>query len=180
MLSLNKVLSASAILLLLNACGTKSSKKDRDAAPNPETTAGVACTYSVNGKTLEGKTQEECDQLKEEFEKATDSAASVLPTAPSAKESPTAPGESQVTCAFSIDGKLYEGKSQVECDQLKKDLGITVNVPSVASPEPAASSSQSPTSVSNVTCAFDINGQLHEGKSQAECDKLKKDLGFQF
>ncbi|WP_324964311.1 hypothetical protein [Oligoflexus sp.] len=43
MLSLNKVLSASALLLLLTACGTKSSKKDRDASQNPNTeTSGDA------------------------------------------------------------------------------------------------------------------------------------------
>ncbi len=140
----------------------------------------VACSYSINGKKFEGKSQEECDRLKKDFEK--EAAAVGVPLPPSTP-APTAPagGQAQVACAFNINGKLYEGKSQAECDKLKKDLGITISVPSlpvpaqVPTPAPAAS-----TPATNVACAFNINGKLYEGKTQAECDKLKKDLGLQF
>jgi hypothetical protein len=46
----------------------------------------------------------------------------------------------------------------------------------VPNPAPAPA----PGTSTNVACAFNINGKLYEGKTQAECDKLKKDLGLQF
>jgi hypothetical protein len=66
---------------------------------------------------------------------------------------------------------------------LKKDLGITMNFPPIPAPSvpavPAVPSAPS-APATDVACAFNINGKLYEGKSQAECDKLKKDLGLQF
>jgi hypothetical protein len=145
--------------------------------------SAVACSFSVNGKTVEGQSQEECERLKKDFEKA---AGSVSVPSPLPPQAPATSGQSQVACAFNINGKLYEGKSQAECDQLKKDLGITTNVPTLPAPVPAPVPAPAPApapsqgSDAKVACAFNINGQLYEGKSQAECDKLKKDLGLQF
>ncbi len=140
----------------------------------------VACSYSINGKKFEGKSQEECDRLKKDFEKEAAAAGVPVPPSAPAPASPAA-GQTQVACAFNINGKLYEGKSQAECDKLKKDLGITISVPSLPVPAqvplPAPATS---TAASDVACAFNINGKLYEGKTQTECDKLKKDLGLQF
>jgi len=199
---------AAALLLLLTACGTSPSEQSRQPAVKPTTDstnsssetvapteaptdvqsgfvrvdAGegqsvVACSYSINGKKAEGKSQAECDQLKKDFEKS--AGAGSVPVPPVAS-TPAAPGNTQVACAFNINGKLYEGKSQAECDKLKKDLGITVNVPSIPAPTQTPAPAQGSTPATNVACAFNINGTLYEGKSQAECDKLKKDLGLQF
>lgn len=145
--------------------------------------SAFACSYSINGKTFEGRSQEECERLKKDFEKAAGSTGVPLPPAAPA---PTVPAgsDTQVACAFNINGKLYEGKSQAECDKLKKDLGITLNVPSIPAPAPVIvpkpAPAPAPGSSTNVACAFNINGKLYEGKTQAECDKLKKDLGLQF
>jgi hypothetical protein len=141
--------------------------------------SAFACSYSINGKTVEGKSQEECDRLKKDFEKAAGSVSVPVPPAAPVPATPAAPaaGDTQVACAFNINGKLYEGKTQAECDKLKKDLGITMNIPTIPAPAPAPVPAQPAT---NVACAFNINGQLFEGKTQAECDKLKKDLGLQF
>jgi hypothetical protein len=100
--------------------------------------------------------------------------------APSAQPAPgqTPGGTSQVACSFNINGKLYEGKSQAECDKLKKDLGLETAQPSTPAVPTAPAAGQSPSS--QVACSFNINGKLYEGKSQAECDKLKKDLGLSF
>lgn len=144
-----------------------------------------ACSYSVNGKTVEGKSQEECERLKKDFEKA---AGSISVPVPPAIPAPSVPAgsDTQVACAFNINGKLYEGKSQAECDKLKKDLGITMNIPTIPAstpvivPAPTPAPAPAPGTSTNVACAFNINGKLYEGKTQAECDKLKKDLGLQF
>jgi hypothetical protein len=205
MLILKNVMSAAALLLLLNACGTSSQESPRRVSQTPKTdtvagasTTGVptaekeaadaqasyvrvdaadgqsafACSYSINGKTVEGKSQEECERLKKDFEKAAGSIG--VPSAPAA-------GQTQVACAFNINGKSYEGKTQAECDKLKQDLGITMNIPSipVPAPTPTPAPTQPQTSV-NVICQFNINGKSYQGKTQAECDKLKKDLGLQF
>ncbi len=200
MLSLKHLFTATALLVLMNACGSspQTSTGDASIAPQVESNetnvdplnaearsavvmadapnggSAVACSYSINGKNSEGKTQEECDRLKKEFDKL--AAASSIP-APLPVPSAAAPGSSQVACSFNINGKLYEGKTQAECDKLKKDLGITTTLPSIPAPAPAPAPS-APV-VSNVACAYNINGKLYEGKTQAECDKLKKDLGFQ-
>lgn len=145
--------------------------------------SAFACSYSINGKTVEGKSQEECERLKKDFEKAAGAIGVPLPPAVPA---PTVPAgsDTQVACSFNINGKLYEGKSQAECDKLKKDLGITLNVPSIPAPAPVIvpkpAPAPAPGTSTNVACAFNINGKLYEGKTQAECDKLKKDLGLQF
>jgi hypothetical protein len=138
-----------------------------------------ACSYSINGKTLEGKSQEECERLKKDFEKA---AGSISVPVPPAIPAPSVPAgsDTQVACAFNINGKLYEGKSQAECDKLKKDLGITMNIPTLPAPTPVIVPAPASGTSTNVACAFNINGKLYEGKTQAECDKLKKDLGLQF
>lgn len=145
--------------------------------------SSFACSYSINGKTVEGKSQEECERLKKDFEKAAGSIGVPVPPAVPAPSVP-AGGDTQVACAFNINGKLYEGKSQAECDKLKKDLGITLNIPSIPAPAPAPvivpAPAPAPGTSTNVACAFNINGKLYEGKTQAECDKLKKDLGLQF
>jgi hypothetical protein len=209
MLFWKNLIPAAALLLLLNACGTSSDtarhaneapeKGTTTNAPEAQAPAGktdaaakpsgyvqveaadgqsvVACSFSVNGKTVEGKTQEECDRLKKDFEKETGAVPVPTPVPPQA---PAGSGESQVACAFNINGKLYEGKSQAECDKLKKDLGITTSVPTLPAPVPAPAPAPSQGSETKVACAFNINGKLYEGKSQAECDKLKKDLGLQF
>lgn len=100
--------------------------------------------------------------------------------APSAQPAPdsTPGGTSQVACAFNVNGKLYEGKSQAECDKLKKDLGLGSELPSTPTPPTAPSAGEKPST--QVACAFNINGRLYEGKSQEECDQLKKDLGLSF
>ncbi|HET9235754.1 MAG TPA: hypothetical protein VFO10_00805 [Oligoflexus sp.] len=145
--------------------------------------SAFACSYSINGKTVAGKSQEECERLKKDFEKA---AGSIGVPVPPAIPAPTVPAgsDNQVACAFNINGKLYEGKSQAECDKLKKDLGITMNIPTIPAPAPVIvptpAPAPAPGTSTNVACAFNINGKLYEGKSQAECDKLKKDLGLQF
>jgi hypothetical protein len=145
--------------------------------------SAFACSYSINGKTVEGKSQEECERLKKDFEKA---AGAISVPVPPAIPAPSVPAgsDTQVACAFNINGKLYEGKSQAECDKLKKDLGITMNIPTLPAPTPVIVPAPAPTPApgtsTNVACAFNINGKLYEGKTQAECDKLKKDLGLQF
>jgi hypothetical protein len=139
----------------------------------------VACSYSINGKTVEGKSQEECDRLKKDFEKAAGSVGAPVPPAAPVPSTPAA-GQTQVACSFNINGTLYEGKTQAECDKLKKDLGITMNFPPIPAPSVPAVPSAPSAPATDVACAFNINGKLYEGKSQAECDKLKKDLGLQF
>ncbi len=144
----------------------------------PDGGSAIACAYNINGKLSEGKTKEECDKLKKEFEKAVGTAA--VPSAPS-----TGGTSSQVACSFNINGKLYEGKSQAECDKLKKDLGITLSIPSLPSTPKAPAQTPVPSTpsagtVTDVACAFNVNGKLYEGKTQEECDKLKKDLGISF
>ncbi|WP_141733458.1 hypothetical protein [Oligoflexus tunisiensis] len=47
-------------------------------------------------------------------------------------------------------------------------------------PETATAPAQDSSSIIQVNCAFNINGKSYVGNSKAECDKLKKDLGFQF
>jgi hypothetical protein len=144
MLSLKKVLTAAALLLLVNACGTTPTENARQVKPTPktestpqspqtETTSGTAgssdaqagyvrvdaadgqsafaCSYSINGQTFEGRSQEECERLKKDFEKAAGSTGVPLPPAAPAPSVP-AGSDTQVACAFNINGKLYEGKSQ--------------------------------------------------------------------
>jgi hypothetical protein len=100
--------------------------------------------------------------------------------APASQPAPgqAAGGSSQVACSFNINGKLYEGKSQAECDKLKKDLGLDSALPAPSIPTAPAAPSAGGTPSTQVACAFNINGTLYEGKSQAECDKLRKDLGL--
>ena len=81
-----------------------------------------------------------------------------------------------VACAFSINGKNYEGKSEAECDKLKAEL----NIPGAKKPLPLPASpvANPPASSQKVSCAFSVNGKDYTGSTQAECDKLKQDLGI--
>jgi hypothetical protein len=54
----------------------------------------------------------------------------------------------------------------------------TPAAPSAAAPTPTPA--QDPDANVQVNCAFNINGKSYVGNTKAECDKLKKDLGFQF
>jgi hypothetical protein len=209
MFSLQRILSSTALVLVLNACGSQVSESQRHSTDSssprdrsneqasigatsdmvngnssfartqdPNQVKSVVCSYSVNGKTWEGKSKEECDRLKAAFEKSAQLPTTPLPGTPSAsKPSDT---NKQVACSFNVNGQLYEGKNQAECDKLKADLGI--DTPSLPAPAPNSTPAPKPSTSSSVeiSCAFNINGKLFEGKSQAECDKLKQDLGFQF
>ncbi|HYX38442.1 MAG TPA: hypothetical protein VE954_35515 [Oligoflexus sp.] len=208
MFSWKNALPLVALVVLLNACGTSPAESERGAVPSqsrvtPADASGAqdpvrtevptdmqssyvqvdgadgqsvfACSYSINGKTVEGKSKEECDRLKKDFEKA---AGTPSVPAPAAPQTPPASGQTQVNCAFNINGKSYVGNSQAECDKLKKDLGLGGTAPTTPASPPAPSQGSTP--ATNVACAFNINGKSYVGNSQAECDKLKKDLGLQF
>ncbi|MFW7381368.1 MAG: hypothetical protein ACOH5I_21340 [Oligoflexus sp.] len=93
-----------------------------------------------------------------------------------------APGGNQVVkCAFNINGVLYEGNSQAECDQLRAQLGINVGQTPTLPTTPKQPTLATPPANGEqnvVRCAFNINGVLYEGNSQAECDQLRRDLGL--
>lgn len=80
-------------------------------------------------------------------------------------------------CSYSINGETLNGSSKAECDALKEQLAATKESNSPNAPQPAEESHENTTNTM-VQCSFNINGELFEGDSKEECDKLKKDLGI--
>jgi hypothetical protein len=175
---------------LFLACGQEQDSDQRgyvayqaQEANSHQGNAVVHCSFQIDGQSYEGKSQAECDKLKEEL-----GIDFKLPNTPSPKPVQEKEESNVVHCAFNVNGELYEGKSQAECDQLKKDLGIELpplpnppsTPPSQPTPPPPPPSQPNDPGQGDVVvrCAFNINGVLYEGNSQAECDKLRQDLGL--
>ena len=92
-------------------------------------------------------------------------------------------GQEATACSFVVNHQSYSGKTVAECEKLKKDLAISIpsTIPTPTAPvvvKPTDTVVSSNTSASS--CQFSVNGTKYEGRTQAECDKLIKDLGIKF
>lgn len=177
------LLSICTAIILLSACGAEEKDAQQPAQNYQGQPSSVHCSFSVDGKNYEGRSAEECEQLKADLGLETQAPIS-QPKSPNTDTS-------AVHCAFNINGELYEGRSKEECDKLREDLGLEevvitpVDKPAEEPAEqpveeaPAEQATPAPTNES-YQCAFNINGVLYEGDSREKCDKLKKDLGINF
>lgn len=151
-----------------------------------------SCAYLIRGVLYEGSSKQQCDELRSDLnqdllaegldsEEAEvtegEESPSVSNVEPEAGQAAGNGENLSVICSFNVNGTAYVGKSQAECDKLRKDLGFDqffTPIPTLPQP-PAQQGGQS-----SYQCSFNINGVLYQGDSKEKCDKLKRDLGFNF